>query len=214
MSKRERYETINNARPSKKTGRKNSVIDKRAIIIHLKYSVLFVIILVFIYLACKFITNSIASGIVTSVLGGVITSAWMSYRKAVKYCKSDFTGYYRDEIFSRGHDGEIIKRDKFQLREDDGRILSGKFNRYMPEDSKYTNWQCSGFIVLDQYLLSYRAIDDTTPSRGVIIVKLDTKRAKGLLPCYKGKYFKFEGDRIVDHDINLIKIDKEEYEKL
>ena len=213
MSRRERHETTDNVQNSRKNS-KNTGVDKRIIKIHFKYTILFIIILILIYLACRFITYSIASGVVTSVLGGIITSAWMSYRKSIKYCKSDFTGYYRDEIFSRGHDGEIIKRDKFQLREDDGRILSGKFNRYMPEDSKYTNWQCSGFIVLDQYLLSYRAIDDTTPSRGVIIVKLDTKRTNGLLPCYKGKYYKFEGDRIVDHDINLIKIDKDEYEKL
>lgn len=68
--------------------------------------------------------------------------------------------------------------------------------------------------MLDQFLLSYRAVKDTTPSRGVILVKLDTSRTNGLLPCYSGEYFKFQGDTIVRHKINLIKIDKDEYETL
>ena len=55
---------------------------------------------------------------------------------------------------------------------------------------------------------------DVTPSRGVIFVKLDTRRTNGLLPCYTGKYFKFEEEKIIAHKINLIKIEKNEYDNL
>lgn len=177
----------------------------------LKYIIEIISVVTIIVCVCVFVKNSAASSVASTLLGSLLTVIITSFYNDIKSIKSDFAGYYRDEIFSRDNPGEIIKRDKFQLNENDGRVLSGNFKRYMPEESKYTNWQCSGFIVLDQYLLSYRAVNDTTPSRGVIIVKLDTERTNGLLPCYTGKYYKFEGERIIDHKINLIKIEEDDY---
>ncbi len=67
---------------------------------------------------------------------------------------------------------------------------------------------------MDKFLLTYRAVKDTTLSRGIILVKLDTTRTNGILPCYSGEYYKFEGKKIIGHKINLIKIDKDEYDSL
>ncbi len=169
-----------------------------------------------ILLVCTifFVKNSILSAVIASLIGSAITFFISRIYEIVQNGISQFTGYYRDEIFSREDPTVIIKRHKFQLIEKNGNILSGNFTRYVPQKSKFTNWKCSGFIVLDQFLLSYRAIRDTTPSRGIILVKLDTSRSNGLLPCYSGRYYKFEGENIVGHKINLIKIDKEEYDNL
>ncbi len=180
------------------------------------FSCIFILIgilvgLVFIII---FIDNSVLLAIITTLIGSAITFLAGHIYEIIKNGFSQFTGYYRDEIFSRDDPTVIIKRDKFQLIEKNGNILSGDFTRYIPEKSKYSNWKCSGFIVLDQFLLAYRAVQDTTPSRGIIIVKLDTMRFNGLLPCYSGKYYKFEGENIIGHKINLIKIDKEEYDNL
>ena len=161
-----------------------------------------------------FINNSTISTIIATLLGSAITFLVNSIYLMLKSMHSPFTGYYRDEIFSNENSNEIIKRDKFELVERDGKILSGRFVRYFPGRGGLTHWHCSGFIVLDQYLLAYRAIDDTTPSRGVILVKLDTTRQNGLYQVYSGKYFKFQGDKIIEHKINLVKIDEVEYNQL
>lgn len=171
---------------------------------------------VIILLVCTiiFVRNPILSGVIATLFGSAITFLIGRIYDIAQNATSQFTGYYRDEIFSREDPTMIIKRDKFQLIEKNGNIFSGDFARYIPQKSKFTNWKCSGFIVLDQFLLSYRAVNDTTPSRGIILVKLDTSRINGLLPCYSGKYYKFEGENIVGHKINLIKISKEEYDNL
>jgi len=98
--------------------------------------------------------------------------------------------------------------------EKSGNILLGDFTKYIPSESQCLNYKCIGFIVLDQILLAYRAVKDTIPSNGIIIVKLDTTRVNGLLPCYTGKCYKFAGEKIIERKINLIKIGKEEYDKL
>lgn len=161
-----------------------------------------------------FIESSAIATIISTLIGSAITFFVGQIYDAATSGISHFTGYYRDEIFSNDDPTKIIKRDKFELIERSGSVLSGKFIRYVPERSKITHWKCSGFIVLDQFLLSYRATKDVTPSRGVLLVKLDTCRTNGLLPCYTGKYFKFEGEVITAHKINLIKIEKSEYDNL
>ena len=161
-----------------------------------------------------FIESSAIATIISTLIGSAITFFVGQIYDAATSGISHFTGYYRDEIFSNDDPTKIIKRDKFELIERSGSVLSGKFIRYVPERSKITHWKCSGFIVLDQFLLSYRATKDVTPSRGVLLVKLDTCRTNGLLPCYTVKYFKFEGEVITAHKINLIKIEKSEYDNL
>ncbi len=175
---------------------------------------LLAVVIASLFCTIIFIKNSIISAVVTTLIGSAITFLIGRICEIIKNRTSQFTGYYRDEIFSREDSVTIIKRDKFQLIEKNGNILSGDFIRYVPEKNILTNWKCSGFIVLDQFLLAYRATKDTTPSRGVILVKLDTSRSNGLLPCYIGKYYKFEGEKIIEHNINLIKIGKEEYNRL
>lgn len=165
-------------------------------------------------LTLLFIKSTTIATIISTFIGSAITFFVGRIYDAATSGLSEFTGYYRDEIFSNEDSSQIIKRDKFELIEKNGNVLSGKFTRYVPEKTEMTHWKCSGFIVLDQFLLSYRADRDTTPSRGVILVKLDTRRTNGLLPCYTGKYFKYEGEAIIAHKINLFKIDKSEYDNL
>jgi hypothetical protein len=172
------------------------------------------IVIIFLIYTIIFIKNSVLSAVISTLMGSAITFFITLIYEILQSGFSQFTGYYRDEISTISDPTNIIKRDKFQLIEKNGNILSGDFTRYVPQKSKYTNWKCSGFIVLDQFLLSYRAVSDTTPSRGIILVKLDTSRTNGLLPCYSGMYYKFEGEHIIGHRINLIKIEKEEYESL
>lgn len=161
-----------------------------------------------------FVKSAAIATIISTLIGSAITFFIGQIYDAATSGISHFTGYYRDEIFSNDDPTKIIKRDKFELIERGGNVLSGKFMRYIPERTKMTHWKCSGFIVLDQFLLSYRATKDVTPSRGVLLVKLDTCRTNGLLPCYTGKYYKFEGEKIAEHKINLIKIEKCEYDNL
>lgn len=161
-----------------------------------------------------FVKNPVLSAVIATLIGSAITFLIGRIYEIAQSGISQFTGYYRDEIFSREDPKVIIKKDKFQLIEKNGNILSGDFTRYIPLKSKFTNWKCSGFIVLDQFLLTYRAVKDTTPSRGIILVILDTTRTNGILPCYSGEYYKFEGEKIIGHKINLIKIDKDEYDSL
>lgn len=165
-------------------------------------------------LTVLFVKTAAIATIISTLVGSTITFFVGQIYDAATSGISHFTGYYRDEIFSNDDPTKIIKRDKFELIERGGSVLSGKFMRYIPEKTKITHWKCSGFIVLDQFLLSYRAIKDVTPSRGVLLVKLDTCRTNGLLPCYTGQYFKFEGEKIIAHKINLIKIEKSEYDNL
>ena len=181
---------------------------------YLIYLFLIIISVIAIVSICVFVQNPTISAIAATLLGSFLTFICSQLFNSIKSIRSDFAGYYRDEIFSNENPNEIIKRDKFILYERDGKVLSGSLKRYYPKETIYENWTCSGFIVLDQYLLSYRAVKDTTPSRGVILVKLDTERKNGLLPCYKGNYYKFEGEKIVECKINLIKIDKEQYDEL
>lgn len=186
-------------------------MKKRELII---YIIGLIISVVGVFFTIKVISNSVILGIITTLIGSFITFLLGRICEIVKDGFSQFTGYYRDEIFSNENSTEIIKRDKFQLIEKGGNTLLGDFTRYFPENTQYANWKCSGFIVLDQFLLAYRAVKDTTPSKGIIIVKLDTTRINGLLPCYTGKYYRFEGEDIVEYKINLIKINKEEYDNL
>ena len=190
-------------------------MKKRELIV---FGVLLALAIVAVLLIAIFIKNSIVLTVLSTLIGSGITFLITQIYILSKYRLTQFSGYYRDEIFSRAEPNKIIKCDKFQLIEKDGNILSGDFSRYQsnePKDkNKLSHWKCSGFIVLDQLLLAYRANKDTTPSRGVIIVKLNTERPNGLLPCFSGKYYKFEGNNIIDHTINLIKIEKEEYDKL
>lgn len=161
-----------------------------------------------------FVTSTHLVGIISTLLGSAITFLIGKIYSLIRTRVSPISGFYRDEIFSENNPTEVIKRDKFEIIEKDGHILSGDFMRYMPEKDKLTQWKCSGFIVLDQVLLAYRAMKDTIPSRGVILAKLDTTRSNGFHPCFKGKYYKFEGETIVAHCINLIRIDKNEYDCL
>lgn len=173
-----------------------------------------IISIILLLLTIIFVPAGVISSIVSTLSGSLMAFSIGNIYNLVVCGLSHFTGYYRDEIFSRDNPSEIIKRDKFELIEKSGSVLSGKFVRYFPEKSTMTHWKCSGFIVLDQFLLSYRATQDVTPSRGVVLVKLDTTRENGFFPCYKGKYFKYEGEKIVEHNINLIKISKDEYENI
>ncbi len=162
-----------------------------------------------------FVDNAILQAVITTLIGSLITFLFGCIYEMIKYRSSRFTGYYRDEIFSKEDPSEIIKRDKFYLVEKSTNILTGNLKRYSPKRDKYANWTCSGIVVMDQLFLVYRPIEEAVPSSGIILVKLDTKRLKGtLLPCYSGKYFRFEGENIVDFKINLIKIEKEEYDNL
>lgn len=147
-----------------------------------------------------------------ALLGALINSIF----KAFRFGKSTFSGYYRDEIFSiaPNEPNTIIKRDAFRLEEKENRVFSGEFFRYYPGVDALTNWECSGFIVADQLLLAYRAERETTPSRGVILVRQDTARRDGLIPRFSGKYFKFEDNHIVAYPINLVKIDESEYKDI
>lgn len=158
------------------------------------------------------VDNSIIVSIVSTLLGSAVTFALGRISSCVRSMKSQFSGYYRSEIYSTDNPTEIIKRDKFRLIEKDGNVFIGEFSRYFPKKDRLTRWNCSGQIVLDQFLLTYRALDDTTPSRGVILVKQDTTRRNDGLPRYTGKYCKFEGEKIVSCRINLVKIDKKEYD--
>lgn len=186
-------------------------MKKKELLINIALLIVSIILLLFTII---FVPAGIISSIFSTLIGSLMAFSIGKVYNLVVSGVSHFTGYYRDEIFSRDNPSEIIKRDKFELIEKSGSILSGKFTRYFPEKNTITHWKCSGFIVLDQFLLSYRAIKDVTPSRGVILVKLDTKRENGFFPCYSGKYFKYEGEKIVEYNINLIKISKEEYENL
>jgi hypothetical protein len=187
------------------------IVKKKKLFISIGILLVLILGLVFTIL---FIESSAIATIISTLIGSAITFFVGQIYDAATSGISHFTGYYRDEIFSNDDPTKIIKRDKFELIERSGSVLSGKFIRYVPERSKITHWKCSGFIVLDQFLLSYRATKDVTPSRGVLLVKLDTCRTNGLLPCYTGKYFKFEGEVITAHKINLIKIEKSEYDNL
>lgn len=171
-------------------------------------------ILVGLVFTIIFVDNSVLSAVITTLIGSAITFLIGRIYEIINNGFSHFTGYYRDEIFSRDDPSKIIKRAKFRIIDKGGNILSGNFTKYIPSESQYLNYKCVGFIVLDQFLLAYRAEKDTTPSKGIIIVKLDTTRVNGLLPCYTGKCYKFEGEKIVERKINLIKIEKEEYDKL
>lgn len=173
-----------------------------------------IVFIVAIILSVIFIRNSIITSVISALCGIFITLLFECLRDTIKYNSSQFSGYYRDEIFSNTNPPEIIKRDKFILKENDGNILSGSFTRYFPNSDNLSNWKCSGFIVLDQFLLSYKAKRDTVASRGVLLLKLDTTRQNGFLPCYTGKYFKYEGEKIICHKINLIQIDETEYKNL
>lgn len=161
-------------------------------------------------------TTEIISNVYPVIAGAVIGIELTNLAEIVRARKSTFSGYYRDEIFSPNPEEQnnIIKRDAFCLYEKENRVFSGEFFRYFPYHSKLANWQCSGFIVADQLLLAYRAEKETTPSRGVILLKQDTERKDGLIPRFSGSYFKFEGDRIIVHRINLIQIDKKEYKAI
>ena len=187
------------------------IVKKKKLFISIGILLVLILGLVFTIL---FIESSAIATIISTLIGSAITFFVGQIYDAATSGISHFTGYYRDEIFSNDDPTKIIKRDKFELIERSGSVLSGKFIRYVPERSKITHLKCSGFIVLDQFLLSYRATKDVTPSRGVLLVKLDTCRTNGLLPCYTGKYFKFEGEVITAHKINLIKIEKSEYDNL
>ena len=176
--------------------------------------ILFLVMILCLIVTIFLVKNPALSAVLATIIGSGLTFSISRICELIKRGTSHFSGYYRDEIFSLDNPDEIIKRDKFQLIHKDGNVLSGSFTRYLPETNILTNWKCAGFIVMDQYLLAYRAVKDTTPSRGVILVKSDTKRTNGLLPCYSGKYFKFEGEKIVGHNINLIQIDEEEYNRL
>lgn len=180
------------------------------------YICIILLISVIIGLICTiiFVKNSIIIAIITTLIGSAITFLIGRIYEIINNGFSNFTGYYRDEIFSRDDPSKIIKKAKFRLIEKSGNILSGDFTKYIPSENQYLNYKCIGFIVLDQFLLTYRAEKDTIPSKGIIIVKLDTTRVNGLLPCYTGKCYKFEGENIVERKINLIKIEKEEYDKL
>lgn len=147
-----------------------------------------------------------------ALLGALISSIF----KAIRFGKSTFSGYYRDEIFSidPNKPNTIIKRDAFRLEEKENRVFSGEFFRYFPGVDELTNWECSGFIVANQLLLAYRAERETTPSRGVILVRQDTARKDGLIPRFSGEYFKFEDNHIVAYPINLVKIDETEYKDI
>lgn len=174
----------------------------------------FIVQIIMLLLTAIYIKNTVISSVVSTLIGCGLSFLFQKVYQTIRIGASQVSGFYRDEIFSPGNPSKIIKKDKFILKEYDGNIISGSFLRYLPEKNKLTNWKCSGFIVQDQLLLSYRAANDTTPSRGVILVRLDTKRSNGLLPCYKGKYFKFEGEEIISHNINLIKIEEVEYNLL
>lgn len=177
--------------------------------------VVLILCIIGLFIIIAFFPSGVISYVCSTLIGSLIAFLiGKIYKLLVLNGLSHFTGYYRDEIFSKDNPLEIIKRDKFELIEKSGSIISGEFVRYFPEKSTMTHWKCSGFIVLDQFLLSYRAIKDVTPSRGVILVKLDTTRENGFFPCYKGKYFKYEGEKIVEYNINLIKISKEEYNNI
>lgn len=102
------------------------------------FSCIFILIgilvgLVFIII---FIDNSVLLAIITTLIGSAITFLAGHIYEIIKNGFSQFTGYYRDEIFSRDDPTVIIKRDKFQLIEKNGNILSGDFTRYIPEKSK------------------------------------------------------------------------------
>ena len=181
---------------------------------YLGYLALIILSVIVIVIVCAFVKNPTLSAIAATLLGSFLTFICSQLYNSIKYTKSDFAGYYRDEIFSNEEPNKIVNRDKFLLNEKDGNSISGSFMRYWPKENVNANWTCSGFIVLDQYLLTYRALKDTTPSRGVILVKLDTESRDGLLSCYKGKRKKYKREKIVECNINLIKIEKEEYDKL
>lgn len=187
------------------------VVKKRELYICI---ILFICVIIGLICTIFFVKNSIIIAIITTLIGSAITFLIGRIYEIINNGFSNYTGYYKDEIFSRDNPSVTIRRGKFRLIEKSGNILLGDFTKYIPSESQCLNYKCIGFIVLDQILLAYRAVKDTIPSKGIIIVKLDTTRVNGLLPCYTGKCYKFAGEKIIERKINLIKIGKEEYDKL
>ena len=158
--------------------------------------------------------NSVLTSVLSSLIGSAITFCLGRIIAVSKMRKSQFTGYYRDEIFSKEDPEKIIKRDRFHIQEISNGILGGKIVRYYPKKDNLSHWQCSGYIVMDQILFVYRAEKDTTPSRGVVIVRHDTSREEGMTPRYTVMYYKYEGESIISHRINIVKISEKEYNSL
>ena len=62
-----------------------------------------------------FVDNSVLSAVITTLIGSAITFLIGRMYEIINNGFSHFTGYYRDEIFSRDDPSKIIKRAKFRI---------------------------------------------------------------------------------------------------
>lgn len=105
----------------------------------------------------------IAIPIFYGVIGSLIAVLVQHYGSKINQLTGSYSGIWEDEIYDEN--GSIIKKDRFELRQE-GELLKGTIVRFYPEEQSHRRYFFSGRIRLGIFFAIFWSQDRSIPSNG------------------------------------------------